>query len=247
MNTRRGGAVERGLDVSMRDILHEAPRKGDISYLQALKSTGGERNGRWQKTNPGDKFPGFVYKSSEYDRTFLKQCFTGQLKEEYPWTDIEDEIQEIGEERFQIKYIGGDLVFIYPIEEQIIESKDLELISKWFEYLEPWSVRDAHNVRLVWTQWFGVPMHAWNPNFFKLVSLKFGKMLRIDDNTISKKNVQMARVLIKTPYSEISRDPFPVMVDDRKFFIRIKEESKVIEDYYADWSEGEVLVSDVEL
>ncbi|KAL8543611.1 hypothetical protein ACS0TY_004254 [Phlomoides rotata] len=118
--------------------------------------------------------------SSECDRKFLKLCFMGQLKQEHIWTDIAEEIQEFGEGKFQAKYRGGDLV---------IDSKDLEPISKWFEFLDPWSERDAHNVRFVWTQWFGVPMHAWNPKFFKLISLKFGKMISIDENTTSKKNV----------------------------------------------------------
>ncbi|KAL8506549.1 hypothetical protein ACS0TY_017439 [Phlomoides rotata] len=87
-------------------------------------------------------------------------------------------------------------------------------------------------------------MHAWNPEFFNLVSVKFDKLLKIDESTTMKSNVHMARILIKTPYSEISRDPFPVLVDDMNFFIRIKEESELIKDDYADWSEGDILDSD---
>ncbi|KAL8487744.1 hypothetical protein ACS0TY_024175 [Phlomoides rotata] len=90
-------------------------------------------------------------------------------------------------------------------------------------------------------------MHAWNPDFFKLISHKFGKILKIDEDTITKEKVHRARILIKTPYSELPKDPFPVMVDGRKFSIRIKEELEEVADEYAEWSEEEVLDSDEDL
>ncbi|KAL8547376.1 hypothetical protein ACS0TY_006921 [Phlomoides rotata] len=89
-------------------------------------------------------------------------------------------------------------------------------------------------------------MHAWNIKLFRLVAMKFGKMLKVDGDTISKKNVHRARVLIKTPLSEIPKGPFPVMIDDRKFFIKIREEADWDEDSIVGWPEGGVLDSDEE-
>ncbi|KAL8512135.1 hypothetical protein ACS0TY_018550 [Phlomoides rotata] len=112
-------------------------------------------------------------------------------------------------------------------------------IAKWFLFLKPWNERDVHNVRITWTQWYGVPMHAWNPKFFKPVSLKFGKLIRIDDDTLSKRKLQYMRILIRTPRSEIPKNPFTVKVDGRIFYIRIKEESEDADDNYSDWSSDE--------
>ncbi|KAL8519730.1 hypothetical protein ACS0TY_010606 [Phlomoides rotata] len=119
-------------------------RTKNITYLQA--ASGKISAGRTPASVPADKekFVGLSYKSSTEDHRFLSQCFTGQLKEEFPWW----EIQIACEGRFQVKYRGGDLVFIQPEDENDIERKDLDVISKWFEFLEPWSDRDAHNFDL---------------------------------------------------------------------------------------------------
>lgn len=86
-----------------------------------------------------------------------------------------------------------------------------------------------HNARLIWTQWYGVPMHAWKPNFFKLILLKYGSLIKIDDDTMKRKNIHRARILIRTPLPEISKTPFNISVDDKVISIRIKEED---EDFY---------------
>ncbi|KAL8481150.1 hypothetical protein ACS0TY_027081 [Phlomoides rotata] len=187
-----------------------------------------------------------MYKSSKEDRDFLSKCFTGQLKEEFPWQETQREIHEACEGRFHVKYRGGDLVLIHTDEENDLERKDLVNISKWFEFIEPWSDSDAHNVRLVWTHWFGIPMHAWNQAFFKLISLKFGKLLKVDKRTLSRANVHGARLLLKTPLREIPRDPFPVMVDERKFFIRIREEMEHADGINSNWLEGGIWDSEEE-
>ncbi|KAL8535927.1 hypothetical protein ACS0TY_011540 [Phlomoides rotata] len=152
----------------------------------------------------------------------------------------------MGEDRFQIKYRGGDMVFIHPYNDQMVDRKDLEALSKWFEFLEPWCEKDVHNIRLVWTQWFGIPMHAWNIKNFRLVALKFGKLIKIDRDTTSEKNVHRARILIKSPLSEIPKTSFPVMIDDHKFFIRIREEDDCDDDPFAARPVGGVHDSDEE-
>ncbi|KAL8536300.1 hypothetical protein ACS0TY_011790 [Phlomoides rotata] len=131
-------------------------RSDNITYLQA--SQGNITVGSTPASVPAEKekvnFVGLSYKSTEEDHHFLSRCFTGQLKGEFPWWETRKEIQLASEGRFQVKYRGGDLVFIQPEEENDIATKDLEAISKWFEFLEPWSNRDAHNVRIVWTKWW---------------------------------------------------------------------------------------------
>lgn len=75
-------------------------------------------------------------------------------------------------------------------------------------------------------QWFGVPMYAWNPKFFNLVATRFGEVMKIDEETLNKRNLQSARILISTSFQEISRMVNKVMVDNKIFTIRIKEEEE---------------------
>ncbi|KAL8554574.1 hypothetical protein ACS0TY_002677 [Phlomoides rotata] len=87
-------------------------------------------------------------------------------------------------------------------------------------------------------------MHAWNSKFFKLVSTKFGRSIRLDEDTLNRRKLQMARVLIRTSRPEIPKDSFAVSIDGRIFHIRIREEVEDLEDDYDDWTSDEVCVDD---
>ncbi|KAL8546183.1 hypothetical protein ACS0TY_006046 [Phlomoides rotata] len=197
-------------------IHQEAFRIEKLSYSDVVGGRTNTRVSGDQRENYSPKGAGYNYESSEDDRAFLNRRFTGQLKENFLWNDIGEEVQEAGEGRMIVSYRGGDLVFIQPYGEEVLTEHDLGKIAKWFLFLEPWNERDVHNVRITRTQWYGVPMHAWNPKFFKLVLLKFSKLIRIDDATLSKRKLQYARILIRTPRSEIPKNPFTVKVVFRR-------------------------------
>ncbi|KAL8529586.1 hypothetical protein ACS0TY_006858 [Phlomoides rotata] len=223
-----------------------AMRLESKSYLQAVCMNEERKSNKEQRTEAKDKSAGISYTSSEEDREFLSRYFSGQLKGAYNWPDVQEDIQEASNGSFNVKFRGGDLVFIYPQDDLTVNGEDLELISKWFGFLEPWCKKDVHNIRVVWTQWYGVPMHAWNKKKNRLVTLKFGKMVKADENTLNKQNVRRARILIRTPLPEVPKNPFPVWVDGRRFLIRVREEVDWEEDSPADWSEGGVIDSDEE-
>ncbi|KAL8473192.1 hypothetical protein ACS0TY_030133 [Phlomoides rotata] len=121
-----------------------------------------------------------------------------------------------------------------------LQVKDLDIIAYWFESFRPWSEGDVDNRRVIWTRWFGVPMHAWNLKFFKLVSTKFGSLIRLDEGTINRRNLQSVRALIRTSRPEIPKEALSVSIDGRIFHIRIREESEDMEDEYAEWSSEDV-------
>lgn len=73
--------------------------------------------------------------------------------------------------------------------------------------------------------WFGVPMHAWNPKSFRLIMFKFGKLVCIEEDTLNRRNLHSAGILITTSYSEIPRNPFGVSIDGKVFYIKVREES----------------------
>ncbi|KAL8528688.1 hypothetical protein ACS0TY_006222 [Phlomoides rotata] len=223
-----------------------AARTESKSYLQAMCSKDVRITNKVFPKEQKGEFEGISYNSSEEDRELLSRCFSGQLKMDFNWPDVQGDIQVASEGRFIVKYRGGDMVLIFPHEDREINSDDLGVLIKWFEFLEPWSEKDIHNIRLVWSLWYGIPMHAWNKKFFRLVSLKFGKMIKVDESTTNKSNVHRARILIRTSRPEIPRGSIPVWVDGRKFILRIREEGDWDEDPIAEWSDGGILDSDDE-
>ncbi|KAL8469021.1 hypothetical protein ACS0TY_032008 [Phlomoides rotata] len=214
-------------------------RKSDISYAEAVKGSLRQPNeNRNNQTQDDRSYAGLRYVSTVEDRERLKGCFIGILKEKFLW------IKEACEGRLSVNYLGGHLVLVQPSSELDIQDQDLERIAYWFESIRPWCESDVDNKRVIWTQWFWVPMHAWNSKFFKLVSTKFGHLIRLDEDTFARRKLQMARVLIRTSRPEIPREPFAVLIDERVFHIRIREEVEDLEDDYEEWSSDEVCVED---
>lgn len=60
------------------------------------------------------------------------------------------------------------------------------------------SLRLLENERLVWVRCHGIPIHAWNNEFFAALARKFGTFLGVDENTRKKKSMDVARILIRT-------------------------------------------------
>ncbi|KAL8540253.1 hypothetical protein ACS0TY_001731 [Phlomoides rotata] len=128
----------------------------------------------------------------------------------------------------------------------MIKDEDLVGVSTWLESIEPWSEDVVDNNRFIWTNWFGVPMHVWNSKFFKLVSCTFGKLIRVDEDTLQRRKLQMARILIRTPYDELPRTPIAVSIDGKIFHVRVREEVEDMEEVFDDWSSEDVLEDDGE-
>lgn len=132
------------------------------------------------------------------------------------------------------------MILVRPAKDGIDMEHEIEGIAFWFDVVEPWRVNVLSARRVIWTNWFGVPLHAWNPKFFQLVATKFGKLVKIDDDTLNKNKFQESRILINTSYPEIPKTPVKVEVDGRVYNIRIKEEEEDMEDDYQDWSSDDV-------
>ncbi|KAL8552147.1 hypothetical protein ACS0TY_001001 [Phlomoides rotata] len=208
----------------------------DKSFVEALKEKDMKEGVNICRAKFDQKFAGIQYTSDESDKEFLKGCYTGCLKESTFWPGLRSKIQEICEGKMVVKYLGGDLTLLQPVHDAVEFGNLFEDLQEWFEFIRPWKEGDISNRRLVWTKWFGVPLHAWNPKFFNLASTKFGAIMKIDDETLFMNNLYFARILIRTPLHEIPKAPFPIAVDGKVFYIRVKEETEDFEDDGEDWS-----------
>jgi len=75
-----------------------------------------------------------------------------------------------------------------------------------------------------WVRIYGVPLHAWNINFFKLRVFYCGRLLKVDDRTLEKERFDYALVLLSTASLEVINADVTLMVDDVLFDFHIIEE-----------------------
>ena len=52
-------------------------------------------------------------------------------------------------------------------------------------------------MRLVWVSILGLPLHLWGRNLFKRFGDFCGRFVAVDENTVERRNLQWARVLVK--------------------------------------------------
>jgi len=71
---------------------------------------------------------------------------------------------------------------------------------------------------------YGVPLHTWNINFFKLCVLDCGRLLRVDNFTLEKERYDCGRVLVATSYLEVINATTKIVVDDVVLDFKIIEE-----------------------
>ena len=71
---------------------------------------------------------------------------------------------------------------------------------------------------------YGVPLHAWNIDFFKLCVFDCGRLLKIDDITMDRDRCDYARILLSTSSLEIINRKACIMVDGVLFDFQIIEE-----------------------
>jgi len=78
--------------------------------------------------------------------------------------------------------------------------------------------------RGAWVRIYGVPLQAWNVDFFKFCVYDCGRLLRVDDFTLDKARFDYGRVLISTPSLEIINSEAKVLVDSELLDFTIVEE-----------------------
>lgn len=83
------------------------------------------------------------------------------------------------------------------------------------------------------------PATCMESQVLRLVTSKFGTVVKVYSKTLRKRNLQRARILIKTSSSEIQKTPIEVQVNGRLFYIRTRDEEECLdEDFDEDSSDG---------
>ena len=97
-------------------------------------------------------------------------------------------------------------------------------LGNWFSNVQAWKPEDVSRSRFVWLRCEGVPLHAWNPNFFKLLGNFWGTFISLDANTSKKIRFDVGRVLCLTQEPEAIVRTVHVAIDGKMFNIRLVEE-----------------------
>jgi len=67
---------------------------------------------------------------------------------------------------------------------------------------------------------YGIPIHAWNTELFKLAIFECGRFLRLDGSTVAKDRFDYTRVLLATSSLEVLKHSNRWRVGGINFFLQ---------------------------
>jgi hypothetical protein len=90
--------------------------------------------------------------------------------------------------------------------------------------VKPWSPNVVNLKRDVWVKVYGIPLHAWGDNLFRLLGERFGGFVDYDEDTASRTRFDVARLKFSTSSRSRIEVPVSIMVMGVSFELWVVEE-----------------------
>ncbi|CAL0299917.1 unnamed protein product [Lupinus luteus] len=154
-----------------------------------------------QPINSQLSVPDLVFQTSEECPLWLRYSYFGILSDQVDCTILKEKLHLDGFYSIHVFSLGGRSVLLRAEEEGEIESllrDEKEWFSTHFSSIHRWKPTDVAQDRFLWIRCYGIPLHAWEEDFFKKLGSLFGKFIGIDDRTRYKRSLEFCRLLIST-------------------------------------------------
>lgn len=205
-------------------------RKKDKTYAQVVGNSGEKGNNGGQAvrkgTNPGQfEFAHLKFNVDDKVVEQLNKAFVGVVSKSGTTYGTQDEFTRRGILEVKVTPMGANLVLLEEMEEGALSKLLSEIwISEWFGEIRSWCSGEIDNERIVWIRCFGVPAHAWSNEFFSFLVAGIGEFICVDDSTLKKKTMDVARILYKTKVHDLVSRLVKVNIGGDVFSIKMVEE-----------------------
>ncbi|MCH86156.1 hypothetical protein A2U01_0007010, partial [Trifolium medium] len=158
----------------------------------------------------------------------LQKSYVGEVIHAGMTYNIHDEFHRQGYFGIKITPLGANLVLLEEQETgevQALMEDAKSWLEQWFRDIRPWTTREADRSRLVWLRVYGIPVHAWNVDFFSKLSNKYGAFINEDDGTLKMITMDVAQIMIRTVEQKVIDELVEVDINNEIFQLRIIEDS----------------------
>lgn len=134
---------------------------------------------------------------------WLEDAWVGRLTNPARFEMLEEELRwELGLD-LAPRYLGDDQVLLTGMNEDEAErlmNGGLHGTISHFYSLEKWKPNLRTGNRMVWVHCWGIPLQVWDKNRIRQIVGTMGDMVDVDEDVETKRQVDRARVLIRTPW-----------------------------------------------
>ncbi|KAL5187213.1 hypothetical protein HKD37_05G012931 [Glycine soja] len=133
---------------------------------------------------------------------------------------IEDDILWEFDDNISPKYIGDDMILLLGLTDdkarQLMDDEN-EGGATMFHTLDKWhpGMRPGH--RLTWVHCWSIPLIAWDMQQMKKVVAGIGDLVAVDDDVEELRKLDMARILLKTPWRPLIQHTINVHIQGEIF------------------------------
>jgi hypothetical protein len=236
-----GSRVDRKEGQKKRDDQHrEGGRKGEghrpfhktvqplnlkepkSSYAQVVRKTKCEKQ--------GEEFHRIClsYEADKEDLKRYQKAFIGKVAQSGMTYNIQEAFHREGYFGVKVTPLGSNLTLLEGQDEGEVEAlmEDAkDWLDQWFSSIRPWSPNDIDTERSIWLRIYGIPIHAWNLNFFTQVVKPWGTFINADEGTTKKITMDVARIMIRTTCQLVVDEFTDVKINGKIFHLRILEDS----------------------
>jgi hypothetical protein len=141
---------------------------------------------------------------------------------------IQARVADASFQNLHIIPMGADKVFIHSLttEDVMINFNGArQFFYHLFSSIMRWDNEILPIQRGVWVCLYGIPLNAWNMEFFKLYVLDYDRLLCMHDISLERDKFDYARVLIVTSSLEVLNRTIFLLVDDTLMEIKVIKES----------------------
>ncbi len=161
----------------------------------------------------------------EANKAWLKRSLVGVMKKIEQVPKIHDIVADLGW-ICETRILGRGLVWMEfdTMQEYTKAQNDAQIgVHKLFTKVVPWSNDLEDKGRCVWVQCTGIPVHTWGVDTFHRIGAAIGKLVVIDDCTLIRKRMDVARLLVATNHSRVDMEVVG-RLQGKEFIIRYMEE-----------------------
>ncbi|XP_058733329.1 uncharacterized protein LOC131604933 [Vicia villosa] len=240
------GAVSRGMDgrksqvgaaqkeTTRRFVVKSVDRKANqvvkgISYADVISSgVSGANIAKGVITDVGRQQPSISFASSEECKLRWKKSFVGEVLFPGETYNIQTHLEIEGFFLVKVHPMGANLCMLEEMEEGVIQELLNDASSwwkQWFRSIRPWKETDIDKERILWIRVHGTPCHAWCSEFFQNVANGLGEFVCVDENTSSGDNMDIARIMIRVPFSFKLQETLKVSIDGVEHVLVLREDT----------------------
>ncbi|XP_058775853.1 uncharacterized protein LOC131650141 [Vicia villosa] len=171
--------------------------------------------------------PKLIYSSKDVDKNRLVKAYVGVVSIPGSTYNIQSHFKMEGYFLVKVTPMGGNLCLLEESEEGVIE--DLIGVGEtwwkqWFQVIRRWNELDIDDGRVSWISVYGVPIHAWNAEFFMAVANSLGSFIFLDESTAEGSVFDTARMMVRVKLNYELPTSMEVLIDERNFVLFLKED-----------------------